>query len=163
MLFRSKAGLPAAYREWALTAAWIDVDHDGDLDLLVGNFANLETFPEGESAVFPDDFSGGGRRLYRNNGNGTFTDNTLAAGLGESTTRTTAIVGTDFNNQRDIDLLFVNHGAPIQLYSNQRDGSFREEASRVGLKYNGRAFGVAIGDLNKDNFIDLYQIGRAHV
>ena len=151
-----KAGLPAAYREWALTAAWIDVDHDGDLDLLVGNFANLETFPEGESAVFPDDFSGGGRRLYRNNGNGTFTDNTLAAGLGESTTRTTAIIGTDFNNQRDIDLLFVNHGAPIQLYSNQRDGSFREEASRVGLKYNGRAFGVAIGDLNKDNFIDLY-------
>ncbi|MFM8394871.1 MAG: FG-GAP-like repeat-containing protein, partial [Acidobacteriota bacterium] len=157
----AKAGLPADYREWALTAAWVDVDHDGDLDLVVGNFANLEKFPEAETAIFPDDFGGGGRRLFRNNGNGTFTDITRQAGLGEGLTKTTAIIGTDYNNQRDIDLLFVNYGAPVELFSNQRDGSFREEAQRAGLNFSGRAFGVAVGDLNKDNFIDLYFPSRA--
>jgi len=156
----AKAGLPESYRDWALTAAWVDVDHDGDLDLVVGNFANLDKFPPGETATFPDDFEGGGRRLFRNNGNATFTDITQPAGLqggvAEGLTKTTAIIGTDYNNQRDIDLLFVNYGAPVQLFSNQRDGSFREEARRAGLNFSGRAFGVAAGDLNKDNFIDLY-------
>lgn len=152
----AKAGLPNAYEGWALTAAWIDVDHDGDLDLAVGNFAALDRFPAGESAVFPDDFEGGGKRLYRNNGNGTFADITSQAGLAGDRAKTTAVVGTDFNNQRDIDLLFVNYGAPAQLFSNQRDGSFREVAAAVGLDFRGRALGVGAGDLNKDNFIDYY-------
>jgi hypothetical protein len=66
------------------------------------------------------------------------------------------VTGTDYNNQRDIDLLFVNYGAPVQLFSNQRDGSFREVAARVGLEFNGRALSLGAGDLNKDNFIDYY-------
>ena len=151
-----KVGLPASYDGWVLTAAWVDADHDGDLDLAVGNFASLDRFPDGDSAIFPDDFSGGGKRLYRNNGNGTFVDITTQAGLGTDRSKTTAVTGTDYNNQRDIDLLFVNYGAPVQLFSNQRDGSFREVAARVGLAFNGRALSLGAGDLNKDNFIDYY-------
>lgn len=151
-----KAGLPIKYDGWALTAAWVDIDHDGDLDLVVGNFVDLDRFPVGDTAVFPDDFTGGGRRLFRNNGNGTFVDITGQAGLGGGATKTTSVVGTDFNNQRDIDLLFVNYGSPIQLFSNQRDGSFREVATGVGLGFTGRGTGVGVGDLNKDNFIDFY-------
>ena len=54
----AKSGLPANYASWAMTAAWVDADHDGDLDLFVGNFADLSQFPNKDSAVFPDDFAG---------------------------------------------------------------------------------------------------------
>lgn len=151
-----KLGLPANYNAWAMSAAWVDADHDGDLDLIVGNFARLDEFPAGETAIFPDDFAGEENRLFRNNGNGSFTDTTAPSGLGGGRQKTTAIVCTDYNNQRDIDFLFVNYGGPVQLFSNQRDGSFREVAARAGLKSAGKSFGAGAGDLNKDNFVDFY-------
>ncbi|MEO6727232.1 MAG: FG-GAP-like repeat-containing protein, partial [Blastocatellia bacterium] len=150
-----KVGLPKK-STWAMTAAWVDADHDGDLDLFIGNFADLSQFPDKDAAVFPDDFAGEENKLFRNNGNGTFTDITAQTGLGGGKDKTTAVVCTDFNNQRDIDFLVVNYGSPVQLFSNQRDGSFKDMAEQVGLKYTGRSFAVAAGDLNKDNFTDFY-------
>ena len=152
----AKSGLPANYAPWAMTAAWVDADHDGDLDLFVGNFADLSQFPNKDAAVFPDDFAGEENKLFRNNGNGSFTDITAQTGLGGGKNKTTAVVATDYNNQRDIDFLVVNYGSPVQLFSNQRDGSFKEVASQVGLNFSGQSLGVAAGDLNKDNFIDFY-------
>ncbi|MFN0085637.1 MAG: FG-GAP-like repeat-containing protein [Blastocatellia bacterium] len=153
----SQLGLTGSYPSWAAAAAWLDVDHDGDLDLYVGNFADLTRWPAtGDSAVFPDDFPGEENRLYRNNGNGSFTETTAQAGLGGGKLKTTAIVPTDYNNQRDIDLLVVNYGGPAQLFSNQRDGTFREVAAAAGIRFAGRSLGAGAGDLNKDNFIDFY-------
>jgi Tfp pilus assembly protein PilF len=152
----AKAGLPANYAAWAMTAAWVDADHDGDLDLFIGNFADLSRFPNKDSAVFPDDFDGQENTLFRNNGNGTFTDTTAQTGLGGGKNKTTAVICTDFNNRRDIDLLVVNYGAPAQLFSNQRDGSFKDIADQAGIKFKGKSFGAAAGDLNKDNFTDFY-------
>src|SRR4030095_12896122 len=151
-----KSGLPANPASWAMTAAWVDADHDGDLDLFVGNFADLSQFPDKYSALFPDDFAGEENKHYRNNSNGSFTDITAQTGLGGGKNKTTAVVATDYNNQRDIDFLVVNYLSPVQLFSNQRDGSFKEVAARVGIKFMGRAFGVAAGDINKDNFTDFY-------
>jgi len=151
----AKSGLPANYASWALTAAWVDADHDGDLDLFVGDFADLWQFPDKDSAVFPDDFAGEENKLFRNNGNGSFTDITAQTGLGGGKNKTTAVVATDYNNQRDIDFLVVNYGSPVQLFSNQRDGSFKEVAEQVGLKYSAKALGIAVGDYNKDGFIDF--------
>ena len=150
-----KSGLPKT-TTWAMTAAWVDADHDADLDLFVGNFADLSQFPAKDSATFPDDFDGQENRLFQNNGNGTFTDITTKTGLAGGKNKTTAVVPTDFNNQRDIDFFVVNYGSPAQLFSNQRDGSFKEIASPVGINFSGKALGVGAGDLNKDNFIDLY-------
>ncbi|MGH9753024.1 MAG: FG-GAP-like repeat-containing protein, partial [Blastocatellia bacterium] len=152
----AKSGLPANYASWAMTAAWVDADHDGDLDLFIGNFADLSQFPNKETAVFPDDFAGEENKLYRNNGAGGFTDITAQTGLGGGKNKTTAVVATDFNNQRDIDFLVVNYASPVQLFSNQRDGSFKEVAAQVGIKETGRALGVGAGDLNKDGFTDFY-------
>jgi len=152
----AKSGLPADYNAWAMTAAFVDYDHDGDLDLFVGNFADLSEWPGGETATFPDDFAGTPNRLYRNNGNGTFTDITDQAGLGGGKQKTTAVVCTDFDNHRDIDFFVVNYGTPAQLFSNQRDGTFKEVAAQVGINYAGRSFSVAAGDLNKDGFTDFY-------
>src|SRR5262249_49445595 len=95
-------------------------------------------------------------KLYRNNGNGSFTDITAQTGLGGGKNKTTAVVATDYNNQRDIDFLVVNYGSPVQLFSNQRDGSFKEVAEQVGLKFSGRTLGGAAGDINKDGFTDFY-------
>ncbi|MBS1786340.1 MAG: VCBS repeat-containing protein [Acidobacteria bacterium] len=150
-----KSGLPKT-TTWAMTAAWVDADHDGDLDLFVGNFADLSQFPAKDSATFPDDFAGEENRLFQNNGNGTFTDITTKTGLGGGKAKTTAVVPTDFNNQRDIDFFVVNYSSPAQLFSNQRDGSFKEIASSVGINFNGKALGVGAGDVNKDNFVDFY-------
>jgi tetratricopeptide (TPR) repeat protein len=153
-----KTGLPANYPAWALSGAWIDLDHDGDLDLVLGNFANLDQFPSqaAERAIFPDDFPGEKNLVFRNNGMGQFTEISGPAGLDGGARKTTAVIGTDYNNQRDVDLLVVQYGEPVQLFSNQRDGSFRELAAEVGLRVVSHGFGVAAGDLNKDNFTDFY-------
>jgi len=105
-----------------------DFDHDGDLDVVAG-------------------------RLWRNNGDGTFADVTAAAGLADAGAAV-AIVPTDFDNRRDVDLLVAGAGAPVRLYRNLRDGTFRDVAGDVGLKAVSSA--VAAGDVNKDEFTDFY-------
>ncbi|HEY8413058.1 MAG TPA: FG-GAP-like repeat-containing protein, partial [Pyrinomonadaceae bacterium] len=112
-------------------AAFVDVDHDGDLDIFVP-----------------------GNVLLRNNGDGTFTDQTAAAKLAEKTSAT-GVVPTDFDNRRDIDLL-VAATEKISLWRNMRDGTFRDVAQETGLGDVKGATCVAAGDVNKDGFTDFY-------
>ena len=114
------------------STAFADVDHDGDLDILI---------------------AGDGYLLLRNNGDRTFSDQTAAAKLdGKVSAR--SIVPTDFDNRRDIDLL-VAATEKISLWRNMRDGTFRDVATDVGLNFKG-ATSVAAGDVNKDGFTDFY-------
>ncbi|HEY3044276.1 MAG TPA: CRTAC1 family protein, partial [Vicinamibacterales bacterium] len=95
----------------------------------------------------------------RNNGNGTFTDITRDARL-QAATHAIAVVPTDFDNRRDIDLLIVNRDLPPILFQNVRDGTFREVAADVGLTAiigpNDDVTAVAAGDVNKDDFPDFF-------
>src|ERR1044072_7481200 len=116
----------------ATTAAFVDVDHDGDLDLVLGGEGDL---------------------LLRNNGDGTFSDQTAAAKITDKVSAH-SIVATDFDNRRDIDLLIAST-EKIALWRNMRDGTFRDVASEVGLTVKGAA-SVAVGDVNKDGFTDFY-------
>ena len=118
--------------ESSTTAAFVDVDHDGDLDLVI---------------------AGQGQLLLRNNGDGTFTDQTTAAKLVDKVLAR-SIVPTDFDNRRDIDLLIASTDK-VALWRNMRDGTFRDVASEVGLAVKG-ATNVAVGDVNKDGFTDFY-------
>ncbi|HET6979397.1 MAG TPA: FG-GAP-like repeat-containing protein [Pyrinomonadaceae bacterium] len=118
---------------YSATAAFVDFDHDGDLDLLLGGDGNL---------------------LLRNNGDGTFSDQTAAAKLVDKVSAR-AIVPTDFDNRRDIDLL-VASVEKISLWRNLRDGTFRDVATEVGLTLSKGAANVAAGDVNKDGFTDFY-------
>ena len=125
------------------TAAWADVDHDGDLDIVTG-----------------------APQLVRNNGNGSFADVTADARLAAAPA-SIAIVPTDYDNRRDIDLLFVpSEGSPA-LFANLRDGSFRNVADETRLtsietsaaarsKGVSRHLAVAAGDFNKDGFTDFF-------
>jgi Tfp pilus assembly protein PilF len=117
------------------SSAFVDFDHDGDLDLLIG---------------------GDGYLLLRNNGDRTFSDQTAAAKLTDKVSAR-AIVPTDFDNRRDIDL-FVASTEKISLWRNLRDGTFRDVAGEVGLASADRkgATSVAAGDVNKDGFTDFY-------
>jgi Tfp pilus assembly protein PilF len=128
------SGLAGAYR----TAAWLDADHDGDLDLLIG---------------------GASARLLRNNGKGVFEDITTAAALGDAKA-ISAVVPTDYDNRRDVDLLLLSPSSPAALYRNMRDGTFKDMARDVGLTFEGPASMAAAGDVNKDGFVDFFHAGR---
>ncbi len=120
-----------------VSAAFADVDHDGDLDIVVTGPTNI---------------------LFRNNGNGTFTEITQAAGLTaeNSPSRGAAIVPTDFDNRRDVDLFLLDHQHPPMLFRNMRDGTFRDVAKDSGLDGEGAFWCVAAGDVNKDGFTDFF-------
>ena len=143
-------------------AAFVDVDHDGDLDLVIAGLADLDaTVPRAaeRALTFPGEFAPAPIRLLRNNGNGTFTDTTANARLNIAT-HAIAIVPTDFDNRRDIDLLVVNRGGPPLLFQNMRDGTFRDVATEVGLvaavSGAGDITAVTVGDVNKDDFPDFF-------
>ena len=141
------AGAPAAK-----ALAFVDVDHDGDVDLLA---AGIEGSGPGDSG--PGDGGSGPRssvRLYRNNGNGAFADVTREAGL-EASARELAIVPSDVDNRRDVDLLFVASDAKPRLARNLRDGTFGEFAGHAGLSMTPGGTAVAAGDVNKDGFTDF--------
>src|SRR5258708_17832194 len=136
----TSAGIPPPTGQ-SRSAAFVDVDHDGDLDIVIGGW-------------------GAPNQLLRNNGNGTFTEIAADAGVRGSATRALAIVPTDFDNRRDIDLLLVHQDGPPSLFQNMRDGSFRDAAARSGLQTTGASTAVAAGDINKDGFTDFF-FGRA--
>jgi hypothetical protein len=121
------------------TAAWLDADHDGDLDLFVA--AGADAAPA--------------TRLFRNNGTGRFADITATTGLIPGSA-VLAVVPTDYDNRRDIDLLVVRSAAPVMLFRNLRDGTFRDVASDVGLEVGAGAAMAAIGDVNKDGYPDVF-------
>jgi len=151
----SAAGIPP-YPYLPSSVAFVDVDHDGDLDIFITGLADLSKPPKaGATAVFPNDFVGAPNLLLRNDGNGKFTDITAAAKL-NTVGHAVAVVPTDFNNRRDMDLLVVNYGKAPDLFSNQRDGTFRNVAKDVGLALEGNWSCVAAGDVNKDGFTDFF-------
>jgi cytochrome c-type biogenesis protein CcmH/NrfG len=135
------------------SAAFVDADHDGDLDLLLGGLADLQRGPGGGGA-FPDGFASLPSRLFRNDGKGTFTDVSKDAGIGDLG-HVTAVVPTDYDNRRDVDLLAISTGTAPHLLRNMRDGSFREVGAEAGLTTTAPYRCAAAADVNKDGFTDF--------
>ena len=149
------AGLAAA-TGLARTAAFVDVDHDGDLDLFIGGLGGSTA---AAGARFPIDFAAAPNQLLRNDGNGRFTDATADARLA-APGHAVAIVPTDYDNRRDVDLLVVGHGDRPALFSNLRDGTFRDVAVDAGLPPASPYLAAAAADVNKDGATDFF-FGRA--
>ncbi len=154
----SAAGIPA-YPYLPGACAFVDIDHDGDLDLFVAGLADLTKPAQGAQPVFPDDFATAPTLLLRNDGNGKFTDITKSAKL-DASAHAVAVIPTDFNNRRDIDLMIVNYAQPPKLFSNQRDGTFRNVTNEVGLQVSGNWTCAAAADVNKDGYTDFF-FGRS--
>jgi len=131
----------------AISGAFLDADHDGDLDIFLGG-GRRNTSKDGLRAVSAN-------MLLRNNGDGTFTDISVKAKI-NSLARAVAVVPTDFDNRRDIDVLVLNAEGRPQLWQNTRDGAFRDVAGQVGLDKRAAWTAAAAGDVNKDSFIDFF-------
>ncbi len=129
-------------------ACWIDYDLDGDIDLYVVNSAELpgNTPPAGGAPA--------ANALYRNNGDGTFTDVTEAAGVGDRNYGMGCVAG-DIDNDGDPDLFVTNFG-PDVMYRNDGNGRFTDvtAASRTGDP--GWGASAAMADIDLDGDLDLY-------
>ncbi len=152
---------------WSVSASFGDFNLDGHLDLYVANYLDyqLETahacFLEGVHMYCgPHEYPGVRDTLYRNNGDGTFTDITSRAGV-RNTGKGLGVLFTDYNNDGYPDIFVANDAVPDFLYRNNKDGTFTDVAVTVGVAYNseGRAtasMGIASGDYNNDGASDLF-------
>lgn len=141
-------------------AVFIDYDHDGDLDIYVANYVDLDKVPPGRSFKFPQDFVGQPNVLYRNNGDGTFTDVAEEIGVSGGLSKSLAVAFFDYDNDRDIDFYVVNDGDPNLLYRNDRMGVFTEVAKEAGVADRSGGKGIALGDYNGDGYTDMYVTTR---
>jgi hypothetical protein len=151
-----KAGLQSNPGELCTHAVLGDVDGDGLPDLLVTVYTDLNHPPTKPVFIFPNDFSGGITRLYRNDGNGAFTDVTAAAGLGRNPGRARNAIVADFNSDRRPDLLVLRDDKPPALYVNRGNGSFEDATWTAGAALTSHAFfdGV-IADFDQDGKPDV--------
>ena len=132
----------------ALGLTFIDYDHDGDLDLYVA-VEGAETDATHRTAMHVAETQRE-NRMWRNNGNGTFTDVTDATGLAGNGYSANA-VGTDYNNDRAVDLIVTGHRKGPTVFENPREGAFRISE----MAFDARSLGVAALDFDHDGWMDL--------
>jgi len=138
-----KAGL-AGPKEFSTSAAWVDYDKDGKLDLVVANYVqwSIETdlycTLDGKSKSYctPESYKGTSVRLWHNRGDGTFEDVTQKAGLGDPTSKTLGVAIIDYDNDGWPDLLLSNDTQPNKLYRNNGNGTFTEKAVVAGVAFS---------------------------
>src|SRR5712672_3006690 len=138
-----KAGLQGP-KEFSTSAAWVDYDKDGHLDLVVANYVqwspetDLYCTLDGKSKSYctPESYKGTSVRLWHNRGNGTFEDMTQKTGLGDPTSKTLGVAVLDFDNDSWPDLLFSNDTQPNKLYRNNGNGTFAEKAVVAGIAFS---------------------------
>lgn len=175
-----KAGLTQPVVRYGSGCTWVDYDRDGRLDLFVANYLNttIEKLPKpGENRdcawkgvpvnCGPRGLPTGSLQLFRNNGDGTFTDVSGKSGVAAATggyPMTT--VAADLDNDGWPDLYVACDSRPSFLFRNQHDGTFREEGlergaalSEDGMEQAG--MGVGVGDYNLDGSLDLFKTNFA--
>jgi len=160
---------------WSTGASFVDYDRDGDLDLFVSNYVdfdvnNLPEFGKGKQCQYksipvqcgPRGLKGAGDSLYRNNGDGTFTDVSKAAGVSDPDGYYgLGVITSDFDEDGLIDIYVANDSTPNFHYRNKGDGTFEEIgfSSGIAVNENGSeqgSMGVTVGDYDHDGKLDLF-------
>ena len=165
---------------WSSSATFVDYDSDGALDLYVVNYINYPSDAAVPSCFerpafgvtervrgycHPKNFEGAPDRLYRNNGDGTFTDATAAANIrdpgGPFRGKGLGVVAADFDTDGHPDIYVANDDTPNYLFYNKGDGTFGEIAILTGCAYSAEGvaqagMGVDAADYNNDGFIDIF-------
>jgi tetratricopeptide (TPR) repeat protein len=120
------------------SALWLDIDHDGDLDLFLCN-------------------AGAATQLFRNNADGTFAEIATAAGLALPDGHAVMILPGDLDGDRDMDLVVLRANAPAKFFLNELEGTFTE-AGLHNAEIRGDRGGV-LQDFNGDGFLDVLALG----
>jgi hypothetical protein len=153
---------------WSVSAAFVDIDRDGWLDLYVGNYLRYSL--EGNTPCYspfgalgyctPRSYEALPGRLFRNRRNGTFVDVTAQSRVGSEFGPGLGVSTADFNGDGWMDIYVANDGAENQLWLNQHNGTFKNDAllAGVALPITGKAegsMGVDAGDFDNDGDEDL--------
>jgi hypothetical protein len=164
---------------WSTSPTWGDYDHDGLLDLFVPGYVkfDLDHPPLAGQGAIPANFCqfrgiavmcgprglpGEPDHLFHNNGDGTFTDVSVQAGVSDpSGYYGLGAVFVDTDDNGWLDLAVANDSVPNYLYRNRHDGTFEDisYASGFALSEDGReqaSMGIAVGDYNRDGKVDLF-------
>jgi hypothetical protein len=168
----AKAGLrqpdPEYGTLWSVAAAFFDYDRDGDVDLFVSNYviwdAKTEPLcgPQGvHDYCHPRNYKGLPNSLFRNEGNGTFTDVSKAAGIRAVVGKGMGLGVADFDQDGLPDVFVANDTEPNWLFRNRGDGSFEEIGFTAGVAYpeSGRplsGMGADARDIDDDGKPDLF-------
>jgi hypothetical protein len=150
------------------SAAFVDTDQDGDLDLFVCAYTDFDlndgqvcTQADG-SIIYcgPENYSGSSDRLYRNNGDGTFSDVSKEAGIYSDEGKGLGVIATDHDGDGDVDIFVANDLVENFLFENVGAGKFEEIALISGVAYNetGRpeaGMGVDFADVDGDGLQDV--------
>jgi enediyne biosynthesis protein E4 len=139
----AKAGM-SGINEFSTSAAWVDYDKDGRLDLLVANYVqwtpatDIHCTMDGthKSYCTPESYNGVSARLWHNLGNGKFEDVTQKSGLYNKSAKTLGIAILDYNGDGWPDLLLSNDTQPNKLYLNNHNGTFTETGITAGIAFS---------------------------
>jgi enediyne biosynthesis protein E4 len=152
---------------WSVSAAWVDVDNDGWLDLVVTNYVQWDPqhepvcgSPQQQLYCRPDAYHDTPNQLFRNNHDGTFTDITASSGLGAYLGKGMGVAVADYDGDGLMDIFITNDSVPNFLFHNLGHGKFEEVAMLAGvaLNDNGRpvaSMGADFRDVDNDGRPDL--------
>ena len=154
---------------WSTGPSWGDYDHDGRLDLFVPGYGKFDVdhykscdFEGMEVTCGPTSLVGEQDHLFHNNGDGTFTDVSVKAGVSDPKGYSGwASTFVDVDDDGWVDLVVANDSRPNYLYRNRHDGTFEDDSflSGFALTEDGRvmaSMGIAVGDYNRDGKVDFY-------
>jgi hypothetical protein len=154
--------------DFSTSAAWVDYDRDGKLDLVVASYVqwsektDIYCTIDGKTKSYctPESYKGAAVRLWHNRGDGTFEDVTQKAGLGDATSKSLGVTILDANQDGWPDIAFSNDTQPNKLYVNNGNGTFTEKGVASGIAFSedgiARAgMGIDAGDYDHSGYPSL--------
>jgi len=153
---------------YGTSAAFLDYDRDGNLDLFVANYvkwtreSDIWCSLDGETKAYctPQSYKGASPHLYRNKGNGTFEDVTKAAGIYDDTNKGLGVLVFDYNGDGWPDIMLANDTQPNKLWENTRQGGFKEVGVLAGIAFSEDgvargAMGIDAGDYDRSGNLSV--------
>ena len=160
--------IPESGKAWSITAGWFDYNNDGLLDLFVVNYLDYDIHTaalcnqEGVPAYCsPNGFQGTHNILYRNNGDGTFTDVSVQSHISQYVGKGMGVAFADYDNDGFTDIFVSNDTFQNFLLHNNGDGTFTDVASEAGVAFTGNGktvagMGADFRDLDNDGKPDIF-------
>ena len=168
----AKAGVGGAMlkgrKMWSISAGWFDYNNDGLLDLFVSNYCQWDPGREpacmginGRGYCHPKSFAPLPNTLYRNNGDGTFTDVSAETGISAIEGKGMGVVFADYDGDGFMDVFVANDNNPNLLFHNLRGKKFEEAAFAAGVAYNEdgnqlAGMGADFRDVDNDGLPDIW-------